>query len=54
MNSTMKYDQGYLKLENAKLSTILKACLVLGCRIEDIIEDPETAELFQAYKKGRA
>lgn len=34
------YEQGAKLIDNAKLDTILRLCMVLNCNIEDILEDP--------------
>ncbi|MCM1335898.1 MAG: helix-turn-helix domain-containing protein [Eubacterium sp.] len=45
------YEQGTKDLNAAKLQTLLKLCNVLGCTLSDIITDPETIELLDAYKE---
>jgi DNA-binding XRE family transcriptional regulator len=40
------YEQGSKCFDNAKLETILKACLALSCSLEDILEDDT---LYQEY-----
>ena len=37
-------------LSSAKLATLLKLCLALGCKLEDILPDGETAALLDRYK----
>ena len=52
-NVLQKYE---LKSENgrefdgAKLKTILKACVALGCSLSDIVEDEEIKELLKIVK----
>ena len=41
------YEQGKKDINGAKLKTILKICKALNCRIEDILDDEETLELFK-------
>lgn len=45
------YEQGVKDVSKAQLSTLLKICNTLGCRISDIITDPETADLLKDYEK---
>lgn len=45
------YEQGVKLIENAHIKTILKICLNLSCKIQDIIEDPEILSLLNEYKK---
>ena len=42
------YEQRLRQL--SKIDTVLKICVALNCRIEDIVEDPETLELLEKYK----
>ena len=41
------YEQGGRDLSGAKLATLLKICLALNCKLEDILPDGETAELLE-------
>ena len=43
------YEQGKKDLNGARLSTILKLCVALGCKMEDVLNEPETLELLRAY-----
>lgn len=45
------YEQGYRQFDSAPLKVLLKTAIALGCRIEDIIEDPECIDLLREYKK---
>lgn len=45
------YEQGAKDLSGAKLATLLKICLALNCKLEDILPDGETAELLERYAK---
>ena len=36
-------------MHGAKLSTLLKLCLALDCRLSDILDDPETLDLLRQY-----
>ena len=44
------YEQGANDLNGARLSTLLKICLALGCGLSGIITDPETRELLEKYE----
>ncbi len=43
------YEQGGRDLSGAKLATLLKLCLALNCKLEDILPDGETAQLLGRY-----
>ena len=43
------YEQGQRDINGAKLLTLLKLCLALRCRLEDIVDDTETLELLSRY-----
>ena len=43
------YEQGTKDFNGARLSTILKICKVLDCRMSDILNEPETVELLREY-----
>ena len=45
------YEQGFRDINGAKLSTLLRLCLALGCKLEDIIDDAETLELLRRYEE---
>lgn len=45
------YEQGVKDLNGAKLATLLKICLALNCKLEDILQDGETTELLEQYTK---
>lgn len=44
------YEQGVRDIDGAKLKTICELCLVLGCKIEDILESEETIKMLKATK----
>lgn len=44
------YEQGQRDINGAKLLTLLKLCLALRCRLEDIVDDTETLELLRQYE----
>lgn len=41
------YEQGSKIFDHARIDTILKVCVALGCQLEDIIENPEYIELLK-------
>ena len=45
------YEQGNKPIEGAKLETLLKICLALKCKLEEIIDDPELVEVIEEYQK---
>lgn len=44
------YEQGSKPIEGAKLEALLKICLTLNCKLDQIIEDQELLELIKQYK----
>lgn len=44
------YEQGAKQFDHARINTILKVCLALNCKLEDIIEEPTYIELLEKYK----
>ena len=48
------YEQGVKEISGAKLATLLKICLALNCKLEDILPDGETAELLRRYTMEQA
>lgn len=45
------YEQGSKNFDHARIDTILKACIALGCKMEDILDDGEYIELLKEYAK---
>jgi DNA-binding XRE family transcriptional regulator len=45
------YEQGSKPIEGAKLETLIKICLVLNCKLDQIIEDTELVNLITEYEK---
>lgn len=41
------YEQGSKIFDHARIDTILKCCVALNCKLEDVIENPEYIELLQ-------
>lgn len=45
------YEQGNKPIEGAKLEVLLKICLALKCKLDEIIDDPELVEVITEYQK---
>jgi transcriptional regulator with XRE-family HTH domain len=43
------YEQDVRDLSGAKLATLLKICIALHCKLEDILPDGETTTLLGQY-----
>lgn len=44
-----QYEQGVKNFDNARINVILKVCVTLGCKLEDLLESPEYLEVLEAY-----
>ena len=44
------YEQGSKIFDNARIDTILRVCLALNCKFEDVIENQEYIELIHKYE----
>lgn len=45
------YEQGSKNFDNARIDTILKVCLTLDCKFENVVENEEYINLFKTYIK---
>lgn len=45
------YEQGFRDINGTKLSTLLKLCITLECPLEAILDDPDTLDLLEQYRK---
>lgn len=45
------YEQGRKVFDHARIDTLIKVCLCLGCRIEDILENHEYINLIRKYNQ---
>lgn len=45
------YEQGSKIFDNARIDTILRVCLALNCKIEDVIDNEKYIELLREYEK---
>lgn len=50
LSGVTKLEQGQWNINKAELSTLLKLCLALDCRLSDILDDPETLDLLRKYE----
>lgn len=41
------YEQGSKNFDHARIDTIMKVCIALHCKMEDVIENPEYLELIK-------
>lgn len=41
------YEQGSKNFDHARIDTILKVCIVLNCKLEDIIEKQEYIDMLK-------
>lgn len=41
------YEQGSKNFDHARIDTIMKICIALNCKLEDVIENPEYVELIK-------
>ena len=46
-----KFEQGDRDISKAQLSTLLRICKALSCKLSDIVTDAETSELLAEYEK---
>lgn len=44
------YEQGSKNFDHARIDTILKCCIALNCRLEDLIENEDYVELINKMK----
>ena len=45
------YEQGSKNFDHARIDTILKVCIALDCKLEDVIENQEYVELIKKLQK---
>ena len=45
------YEQGTSPFDRAHMDTILKICLALECKMEDVLTDPELLEMLKQYRE---
>lgn len=47
LRTLQHYEQGSKNFDHARIDTILKVCIALSCKLEDIIENEEYVELLK-------
>ena len=47
LRTVQHYEQGSKNFDHARIDTILKTCIVLNCKLENILENPEYIELVK-------
>ena len=47
LRTVQHYEQGSKNFDHARIDTILKTCIALNCKLEDILENPEYVELVK-------
>lgn len=45
------YEQGSKNFDHARIDSIVKVCIALDCRLEDVIENQEYVELIKKLQK---
>lgn len=51
IRSLQHYERGAIEFDNARIDTLLKVCIALDCRLEDIIENEKYLELLKRVPK---
>ena len=51
MRTIDDYETGKRDINGARLSTLLKLCKALSCRLEDILTDEETLDLLREVER---
>jgi transcriptional regulator with XRE-family HTH domain len=46
------YEQGSKVFDHARIDTILRVCLALNCKLEDIIENQDYIDLIKRYENS--
>lgn len=45
LRTIQHYEQGSKNFDHARIDTIMRVCIALDCRLDDILENPEYIEL---------
>ena len=51
LSAYQSYEQGKRDFNGARLDVILRTCLALECKMEDVLTDPETLKLLKQYQE---
>ena len=51
LRSLQYYEQGRKDIEHIRLDKLLRLCLVLDCKLSQIVEDPKCQTLTKEYEK---
>lgn len=51
IQTIQKYERGFMNINNAKLETLLKLCIVLECELKEIVTDNDLLNLLNTYKE---
>ncbi|MBQ3335643.1 MAG: helix-turn-helix transcriptional regulator [Eubacteriaceae bacterium] len=51
VRSYQAYEQGTASFDRVHMDTILRICLALECKMEDVLTDPELLELLKQYRE---
>ena len=51
LSACRSYEQGKRDLNAARLDIILRFCLALECKMEDVLTDPGLLELLKRYRE---
>ena len=54
LRSLQYYEQGRKDIEHIRLDKLLRLCLVLNCKLSQIVEDSQCQDLAKEYEKGTA
>lgn len=47
LRTLQHYEQGSKDFDHARIDTLLKACVALNCKLEDVIQNEEYRELIR-------
>ena len=51
IRSYQAYEQGTASFDRTHMDTILRICLALECKMEDVLMDPELLDLLRQYRE---
>lgn len=50
LRTIQHYEQGSKNFDHARIDAIMRVCVALDCRLDDILENPEYVELAKKVK----